>query len=449
MPKLRDDRSDSEDEQDSLDLRGGGYTSVHLGIPSDMIEEEADVQDPYVSRIGGTPSFLTYPHPSFDASKCKVCGEHAELLVQMLCNLEESPFERVLYVWGCSKASCQRKEGAIRAWRGLNYDEKYAKKLKRKQENKQKQQSASKESANGTNSQVPVNPFSAPAPSPFSSGPSGGPPFGFGDEIMGFASLSAKSESSSKEEKEKNQGESEEEEDTSEEESEDGSEDEIATKMSKANLGPSPDWSKSPSYRPIYLETESEYLPPPPKAATSSKAAANYSTGKSSGGGEDWGKEMWEESVNIDDIFARFATRVEARAKQCVRYELDGTPLFYQADPVYRSLHSIPSGTPVPVTGAAFVVTGAEPKRAYNPSVSPLLSKCPICNSKRRFECQLMPNLINSLKRPDGSTSDTQMEWGTCLIFTCEKDCCQVPSAGSGELKECWREEVVLVQWEE
>jgi pre-rRNA-processing protein TSR4 len=61
-----------------------------------------------------------------------------------------------------------------------------------------------------------------------------------------------------------------------------------------------------------------------------------------------------------------------------------------------------------------------------------------------------MPNLINSLKRPDGSTSDSQMEWGTCLVFTCEKDCCQESaSAGSGELKECWREEIVLVQWEE
>jgi hypothetical protein len=55
MSKSRDDRSDSEDEQDSYSLRDGGYTSVHLGTPSDVIEEEADLQDPYVSRIGGTP----------------------------------------------------------------------------------------------------------------------------------------------------------------------------------------------------------------------------------------------------------------------------------------------------------------------------------------------------------------------------------------------------------
>lgn len=146
-------------------------------------------------------------------------------------------------------------------------------------------------------------------------GPSGGPSFGFGDELMGFGSLGTDSKPSSKEKA----LDSDEEDDISEEESDDGSEEEITSKMSKTNLGPSPDWSKLSSYRPVYLETESEYLPPPPKTATSSKAAANYSTGKSSGGGEDWGKEMWEESVNIDDIFARFATRVEARAKQCVR----------------------------------------------------------------------------------------------------------------------------------
>ncbi|CAG8659657.1 12757_t:CDS:2 [Acaulospora colombiana] len=426
MSKLRDDRSDSEDEQDSIGLRDGGYTSVHLGIPSDVVEEEADLQDPYVSRIGGTPSFLTYPHPSFDASKCKVCGERMELLLHANARRERKSFIIISL-----NSVLIKFPNRIRAWRGLNYDEKYARKLKRKQEKKQ-QQSASKEST-----------------SQASSGPLGGPSFGFGDEIMGFASLSTKPEASSKE-KDKSKEESEEEDDISEEESEDGSEEEITTKMSKANLGPSPDWSKSSSYRPMYLDTESEYLPPPPKAATSSKAAANYSTGKSSGGGEDWGKEMWEESANIDDVFARFATRVEARAKQCVRYELNGVPLFYQADSVYKSLHSIPSGTSVPVTGAAFVVAGAEPKRTYNPSASPLLSKCPICTSKRRFECQLMPNLINSLKRPDGSVSDNQMEWGTCLIFTCEKNCCQEPtSAASGELRECWREEVVLVQWEE
>ena len=42
----------------------------------------------------------------------------------------------------------------------------------------------------------------------------------------------------------------------------------------------------------------------------------------------------------------------------------------------------------------------------------------------------------------------TGMEWGTVLVFTCRDNCCtgrvDDPSA-----KECWQEELVLVQWEE
>lgn len=37
------------------------------------------------------------------------------------------------------------------------------------------------------------------------------------------------------------------------------------------------------------------------------------------------------------------------------------------------------------------------------------------------------------------------MEWGTCHIFSCRKDCYVEDGA---ELKNCWREEIVLVQWD-
>jgi len=79
-----------------------------------------------------------------------------------------------------------------------------------------------------------------------------------------------------------------------------------------------------------------------------------------------------------------------------------------------------------------------------------------------------MPNLINVIedrtdgknkKLPDeerrkeiecalkgGPNSGRGMEWGTVMIFSCEQDCCQTES-GSG--KEGWREEFVMVQWDE
>ena len=82
------------------------------------------------------------------------------------------------------------------------------------------------------------------------------------------------------------------------------------------------------------------------------------------------------------------------------------------------------------------------------------------------FECQLMPNLINVLKPPfpggqkalsdeerraevlrtlkgQGNGDRRGMEWGTCMVFTCEKDCAVTGEAGT------WREEYVLVQWDE
>ncbi|KIM21253.1 hypothetical protein M408DRAFT_304973 [Serendipita vermifera MAFF 305830] len=437
--------SDSDEDQSSGDERGEGYTSVHLGIPSDAIDNEEDIQDPYVSRIGGTPAFLSYPHPSPDASKCKVCNSPSELLVQILCNLEDNPFERVLYVWGCSKSTCQKKDGAIRAWRGLKLDEKYARRLKRKQEKKVE---LAKQKAAPAATTPAHNPFSTGVSNPFSN--NGSNPFssdiqslGFGDQIMGFAStessaptiLSTKPDESSSDE-----------ESTSDEDGDDGTNEEselntVTKKMGEASLGPSVDWSKQPAYTPIYLETESEYLPPPPKLKGASKAVGDVNKG---GGGDDWGKEVWEDSPNLDGVFVRFTARLDARPSQCVRYDLGGQPLFYQNESVYRSLHSIAAGTSVPVTGAAFAVAAASGHKTYNPTASPLLPKCPICKSVRRFECQLMPNLINKLKRPG---LDQHMEWGTCLVYTCAKSCSQTEDGQ--ELKECWREETVLVQWEE
>jgi pre-rRNA-processing protein TSR4 len=68
-----------------------------------------------------------------------------------------------------------------------------------------------------------------------------------------------------------------------------------------------------------------------------------------------------------------------------------------------------------------------------------------------------MPNLINvfSSKKDNDDTgmhkkkisteqvsNSDGMEWGTCMIFTCERDC-------SNDSKEGWMEEIVLVQWDQ
>ena len=106
---------------------------------------------------------------------------------------------------------------------------------------------------------------------------------------------------------------------------------------------------------------------------------------------------------------------------------------------------------------------------------------------ERAFEFQLVPHLISALqpasgadlgskKRVDveqllgkgeaagngngngnnegGATAKekalerTGMEWGTVLVFTCRDNCC-AGKVDDATAKECWQEELVLVQWEE
>ena len=138
--------SDSGNESALTDVE----TTVELGIPNGEITSTEDLEDPMVSRIGGVPvrlhflfalkysvlnflflihapkstmpvllltpccahqSFLSKSPPPLDSAHCKICASPAELLVQLWCPLQDSPYDRVLYVWGCSRRGCQRKDG--------------------------------------------------------------------------------------------------------------------------------------------------------------------------------------------------------------------------------------------------------------------------------------------------------------------------------------------------
>jgi pre-rRNA-processing protein TSR4 len=147
------------------------------------------------------------------------------------------------------------------------------------------------------------------------------------------------------------------------------------------------------------------------------------------------------------------------------RYELNGVPLPY-------SVSSPLTSTLFPGLVAACKAQKAEdddpsPSAYFEPPKS-LIPACESCKGKRVFELQLVPSLINIL-RPhtlstggaDGSNDegkkatemteeerkeelekiakgevDEGMEWGSILVFSCERDCVGV------------REEWVGVEWE-
>jgi pre-rRNA-processing protein TSR4 len=123
-PKDDDEWSDSDDE-----VLSEMETSVLLGVPDGVIDG-VDINDAAVSRIGGHPvryilyyfmacsltrikikAFIPSHEPSLSSASCKSCSKTMELLVQMWCPVEDSPHDRVLYVWGCAQGLCQKKDG--------------------------------------------------------------------------------------------------------------------------------------------------------------------------------------------------------------------------------------------------------------------------------------------------------------------------------------------------
>jgi pre-rRNA-processing protein TSR4 len=80
-------------------------------------------------------------------------------------------------------------------------------------------------------------------------------------------------------------------------------------------------WQFSPSYRPQYLSTISEYLPPPKQPPTMSTAGAAVDDGDTQKG-HPWATEKYENSMRTDHVFDRFVERAAHEPQQCVRCAL-------------------------------------------------------------------------------------------------------------------------------
>ncbi|KAG6916558.1 hypothetical protein DXG01_006384 [Tephrocybe rancida] len=288
--------------------------------------------------------------------------------------------------------------------------------------------------------------------------------FGMGAQIFGDTSPPP-TESESGETKPKEEVNREDENDDGSDDESSSEDEELLTAMASATVSESP-WKAAPAYPALYLSTVSEYLPPQakPKLPPGTQVTDPLDNDDRKGGKDrdiSWASEAYEDSVEMDHVFERFTKRVGYEGEQCVRYELNGTPLPFSSDKIFASLFPSPPAPTIHVTKAAFTVANT-PKRSYFPTDIP---PCPACRGKRVFECQLMPNLINVLRRPNDAgkqqtdeerrkaveralkevpDAERVMEWGTSIVFSCEKDCC-FDEAGK-EARECWREEVVLIQ---
>lgn len=359
-----------------------------------------------------------------------------------------------------------------------------------------------------------INPFASGASQQTGGGLFGG---GFGDSAQAnpFASASAAGEQSTdspvaagNEGQLQSSGandEDDEEDDESEVDEQDRLAEEMAMKAAVEEAATNQaDWTaKAPAYQPaLYLNTvpeSSSSARAGDKAETAKltnkeTASVKASQGLNASDSELKGleKESYERMMlnGVDEVFEKFVARVGAEGRQVVRYELGGTPLSFNAQgEVYDALWPKASaGRGTAVSKAAFGPQAGN-QRSYDASKVP---PCPVCNSPRNFEVQLMPALINTLRpekiKGDDSTSGdanadqhldaqtrrrmeleaalgkklaaqpdadgitrtgaangqdaaatgparldrkTGLCWSTAMIFVCEKDCC-IPR-GTGE----------------
>lgn len=352
------------------------------------------------------------------------------LLLQLNGDLPESfpGHERRLYVFTCRRKTCRRKEGSIRALRGVRATEPPAKKEAKKSKPTQEAQPSkpavnlgetlfgAKPSAFSTS----ANPFStgsgAAFSNPFSSAPSATnnpfaaaglptnelaakppqPPNSTADLPKTFASA-------------------------------------LSLNNDNPKFGPPPPpepWPQEPDLPPAYplyylADADYEVLdkveePPVPIHTMDLDDGGGSSSQK-----ED--KDVYEDT--IDKTFQNFADRLAQNPEQVIRYEFKGQPLLYSRNDA---------------VGKLLAGSGKENGKVKTASMNGnKIPRCTNCGAGRVFEVQLTPHAIMELEKDEMSLDG--MEWGTIIVGVCEKDCQQRGAeTGVGYIEE-W----AGVQWEE
>ncbi|KDE05632.1 hypothetical protein MVLG_04003 [Microbotryum lychnidis-dioicae p1A1 Lamole] len=434
---LSDDEDDTSSTttstSQSFRASGIGY-GVVLGFADGPIASTSSVEleDWKISRIGGEPTFPPLGSaPPTSSTLCPSCNRLMRLVTQIYCPLETSLYERVVYLFGCSNKTCRGKPTSLRAWRALSkwVDPEEVKRKKREEENQVRKGKEVKVDlgslifggAGGVGATKASNPF---APSSNSASTPFAP----------AASTSTKP----------------------------------VHDAPPANLDPtSPTeapifrtWPGHPSIAAQYLTTS--YEPTPSTSATrqlestlsnlslgdGDATTSQHREGKSAGGRTKKGAfsasgssrstggaegEAYEvqKIKGVDEVFLRLQERVAREPEQVIRYEFAGEPLPFSAKSApYQKIYQ-PSSDGIGI---------------YSSRRVPV---CKTCKSPSAFEYQAMPNLVNILNkaprgRPnEGEEEEDSFDWASVWVFTCADECVNEQS------QQAWREDVVLIEWEE
>lgn len=407
-------------------------TDVLLGF----IDVEISEDEPLFSNdsfIGGQP--LPMDPQSLIPSElvhCKNCGKPMRLLSQTNAALPNTWYDRSLYVFICIEPGCRRKEGSVRAIRGIKkekavMEQREQEEKKRIEEEKLKEQKRlekEEEKKNlvknifSTSGDATSNPFASSASNPFAT-PNPFDTKKIETEIEKIDESKPSFADVAKVNVEKK----------------------VAKKVETLDY-------KLPEFKGyiLYFETEvldpaNQVLMPIPdnlKITEEGEVIDDSASGSIQAGNlpkvnPDKNKESEDITKLFDDqTFQNFSRVLSFNTQQVLRYEVDGSPILYSAKDKVSKIFYTNDGKIKDKSQWSI------PAPAYNPSGS------------RQVELQLMPKMIIDL---ENDVSDVEMivkngmEWGTIIVATDSEDF--VPLNWLDDNGVAYLEEWCGVQWED
>ena len=150
----------------------------------------------------------------------------------------------------------------------------------------------------------------------------------------------------------------------------------------------------------------------------------------------------WSSPKLKDPVFNRFKARTARHPEQVLRYDrAPDADTMHTHQPLWVSTWFQPGSAPLPASALAPAVAGqpapprpkpVAPTRAQNDAAIPA---CGSCGGERRFEFQVLPQLLYYLG-PLGSSLD----FANLAVYTCARSC------GEGRTEDGYKEEFVWVQ---
>ncbi|KAI0464153.1 hypothetical protein LJB42_001756 [Komagataella kurtzmanii] len=274
---------------------------VLLGFIDEPVgDEPTSFEDIFV---GGQPSYFKDVRPPTEITNCKNCGGQLSLLLQAFAPFQDELYDRIIYVFMCPKAECSKKNGSVRAIRGVCKDPKLMEENKSQVEQEAEERVVEPVKDLFGELKLDSNPFASA--NPFSSGN----PFDKKEKVDTPKTVTSQPEST--------------------------------ISSIQPPSATKPEKTSQESFPSFFLYVEEETLSP-----KKFNLPANMEIDESvldaeietEGSAKLKGSDI-KQAIDDDDTFNAFIEKVEHNPSQVLRYHLGGKPLLYNSkDGIYQTI---------------------------------------------------------------------------------------------------------------